>query len=127
VANPALFLARAQRPQWTVAQCQVASHIRGLVSARQGTAIEPGREISAGGNGPEQAAISREREEVVNRVLAELSDRDREVLIRFYLKDQSPSRICVEMELTETQFRLMKSRAKARCGELGKRKLGSCM
>jgi hypothetical protein len=31
--------------------------------------------------------------------------------------------ICVEMGLTETQFRLLKSRAKARFGELGKRRL----
>jgi hypothetical protein len=28
------------------------------------------------------------------------------------------------MSLTETQFRLLKSRAKARFGELGKRRLG---
>jgi hypothetical protein len=31
--------------------------------------------------------------------------------------------ICTEMTLTETQFRLLKSRAKSRFGELGKRRL----
>ena len=83
--------------------------------------MEPGADIIAAADGPEQAAIFREREELVNRIMAELSSRDREVLTRFYLSEQSPSRICVEMALTETQFRLMKSRAKVRFGNWGKR------
>jgi RNA polymerase sigma-70 factor (ECF subfamily) len=37
--------------------------------------------------------------------------------------EQSQDQICSEMALTETQFRLLKSRAKARFGELGKKKL----
>ena len=41
----------------------------------------------------------------------------------FYLREQSQEQICEEMKLTETQFRLLKSRAKARFGELGKKKL----
>ena len=109
----------------TVTQRQVAAHIRGLINARQGTEIEWGGEICAGGGGPEQAAIFQEREELAKRVLGELSDSDREVLIRFYLKEESPSQICMEMALTETQFRLLKSRAKARFGELGKKRVMS--
>ena len=35
---------------------------------------------------------------------------------------QTPEQICSEMDLTETQFRLIKSRAKARYGELGQRR-----
>ena len=38
-------------------------------------------------------------------------------------QEESQDQICREMELTETQFRLLKSRAKARFGELGKKKL----
>jgi DNA-directed RNA polymerase specialized sigma subunit len=56
-------------------------------------------------------------------VLAELSERDREILTRFYVDEQGQEQICSEMALTETQFRLLKSRAKARFGELGKKKL----
>jgi RNA polymerase sigma-70 factor, ECF subfamily len=56
------------------------------------------------------------------RILRSIGKRDREVLIRFYLEEQTPERICREMGLTETQFRLIKSRAKARFGELGKRR-----
>ena len=52
------------------------------------------------------------------RVLKGLHPREREILIRYYLREQSPQEICREMRLTETQFRLIKSRAKARFGEL---------
>jgi len=54
-------------------------------------------------------------------VLKEISDRDREVLMRFYVHEQSYETICQEMGLTYNQFRLLKSRAKARFGKLGRR------
>ena len=60
---------------------------------------------------------------LIRRVLAELSDRDQEILTRFYLQEQGQDQICDEMSLSETQFRLLKSRAKARFGELGRKKL----
>ena len=50
-----------------------------------------------------------------------VSRRDREILQRFYVLEQSQAQICAEMELSYNQFRLLKSRAKARFGELGKR------
>jgi hypothetical protein len=56
-------------------------------------------------------------------VLSSVSDRDREILTRFYLMEQSQERICRDMNLTDTQFRLLKSRAKARFGEMGRKKL----
>jgi RNA polymerase sigma-70 factor, ECF subfamily len=59
----------------------------------------------------------------MTRVLRNLSWRDREILTRFYLRGESQERVCSEMNLTGTQFRLLKSRAKARFGELGKRRL----
>jgi hypothetical protein len=49
--------------------------------------------------------------------------RDREVLTRFYLQEQTVSQIAEEMSITETQFRLIKSRAKARFSELGRKML----
>jgi RNA polymerase sigma-70 factor (ECF subfamily) len=108
----------------TVARRQVSAHIKGAVHAR---VIEIPVEFERGfvhaGDTPEQAAIFRERENLIKKVLSELSDRDREILTRFYIREQSESKICLEMVLTETQFRLLKSRAKARFGELGKKKL----
>ncbi len=52
-----------------------------------------------------------------------LSSRDREILVRYYLSEQSREQICREMSLTETQFRLAKSRAKAKLGNTGRKKL----
>jgi RNA polymerase sigma factor (sigma-70 family) len=75
--------------------------------------------------GPEEAAIQTEHQEVAMRILRSIPNRDREVLIRFYLDDQPAAQICREMDLTETQFRLIKSRAKARFGELGKARLAN--
>lgn len=63
------------------------------------------------------ASLSEERrrkEELVQRALAQLDERDLEILRRFYLHEQSPDQIGAEMSLTETQLRLLKSRAKAR-------------
>jgi RNA polymerase sigma-70 factor (ECF subfamily) len=55
--------------------------------------------------------------------LGELIARDNEILTRYYLHEETPAHICAEMNLTGIQFRLLKSRAKARFGELAKRKL----
>ena len=74
---------------------------------------------------PEQEAIARQRAMLMKSALEALSKRDRDILIRFYLKEQSQEQICHDMQLTETQFRLLKSRAKAKFGEVGKKKLAS--
>jgi RNA polymerase sigma-70 factor (ECF subfamily) len=72
---------------------------------------------------PEEDVIIAEKTELMREVLDGISDRDREILVRFYLQEQSQAQICSDMNLTETQFRLLKSRAKARFGELGRKKL----
>jgi hypothetical protein len=38
------------------------------------------------------------------------------------LNEQTQEEICSAMDLTDTQFRLLKSRAKARFGDLGKKR-----
>jgi len=108
----------------TVVRRQVAAHIDKVVQTRreQLDMDSSVRVVDPRGN-PEEAAIFRQREDLIRRVLAQLSDRDREILTRFYLREQSQDQICSEMALTETQFRLLKSRAKARFGELGKKKI----
>lgn len=55
------------------------------------------------------------------QILKELSPKDREILVRFHLQDQSAEQIMTEMGLTETQFRLTKSRAKQRFADLGRK------
>jgi len=110
----------------TVVRRQVAAHIDKVVHSRRDQLdMESTVRIPDPRGNPEDAAIFRQRNELIRRVLGELGDRDREILTRFYLREQSQQQICTEMCLTETQFRLLKSRAKARFGELGKKKLAS--
>ena len=72
---------------------------------------------------PEKQAMIREHAELMRKALEMLPRRQREVLERFYLREQAPEQICSEMHLTETQFRLLKSRAKAHFGDVGKEQL----
>jgi RNA polymerase sigma factor (sigma-70 family) len=108
----------------TVVRRQVAAHIDDLVhSRRQEVEIDVNTRLPDKTWNPEQSLAARENVNLMRRVLDSLSKRDREILVRFYLHEQSQEQICREMELTETQFRLLKSRAKARFGELGKKRL----
>ncbi len=108
----------------TVVRRQVAAHIDSLVhSRREEVEINVNTRLPDRTWNPEQSLASQENVTLMRRVLASLSLRDREILVRFYLREQTQEQICQEMELTETQFRLLKSRAKARFGELGKKKL----
>lgn len=108
----------------TIARRLVAAHIDQLVHRRRDSvAVESGVAISDKATTPEQSVIDREKVDLMLNVLREMSVRDRDVLTRFYLYEQSQELICREMKLTSTQFRLLKSRAKARFAELGRKKL----
>jgi RNA polymerase sigma-70 factor (ECF subfamily) len=72
---------------------------------------------------PEQRAIAGQKVALMKEELREMSDRDFEVLSRFYLREQPPEQICEEMGLTQVQFQLLKSRAKARLADRMHRKL----
>jgi RNA polymerase sigma-70 factor (ECF subfamily) len=69
---------------------------------------------------PEEAAAFRRKAELIDQVMAALSQRDREILTRLYLHEESQDQICKELSLTESQLRLVKSRAKAHFEELVK-------
>ena len=108
----------------TVVRRQVAAHIDHLVHRRRDHInLDVGARVADDRRNPEQTAAFREKASLMMEVLRELSERDRDILTRFYLHEQSQEQICDEMNLTETQFRLLKSRAKARFGELGQKKL----
>ncbi|MCE5311273.1 MAG: sigma-70 family RNA polymerase sigma factor [Acidobacteriales bacterium] len=108
----------------TVARRQVAAHIDRAVQRRKDQVdVESGVRLVDWRLNPEQDAIAKQREELMERILRSVSRRDREILTRFYLQEQPQEQICLEMHLTETQFRLLKSRAKSRFSELGRKKL----
>jgi RNA polymerase sigma-70 factor, ECF subfamily len=110
----------------TVVRRQVAAYIETAVhNRREQTDLECGISVADRKQNPEQEAMVREKAELMQSALRALSQRDRDILIRFYLKEQTQEQICREMSLTETQFRLLKSRAKAKFGEIGRKKLTS--
>jgi len=108
----------------TIVRRQVAGHINQVAQARRTqTDLDFGEALTEYRPNPERRVIEEENLKLAMRILASLHKREREVLIRFYLREQTAAEICRDMQLTETQFRLIKSRAKARFGELGKRRL----
>jgi RNA polymerase sigma-70 factor (ECF subfamily) len=110
----------------TVVRRQVAAYIEQAVQTRREQAeLESGTSVADRGQNPEQEAMVKQKAALMKSALDALSQRDRDILIRFYLKEQPQEQICREMSLTETQFRLLKSRAKAKFGEIGKKKLAT--
>jgi len=108
----------------TVVRRKVAAFIDTAVHTRRDFAdLEVGGVVPDGGANPEQQLLREERSNLMLKVLRGISRRDREILTRFYLYEQTQAQICTEMALTETQFRLLKSRAKTRFAELGRKRI----
>ena len=105
---------------------QIAGYIERTVSLRRNRVeLDFDEAVCDARPDPEIEAMERQNVDLALRVLKSLPKRDREVLKRFYMEDESPEQICRAMSLTDTQFRLIKSRAKQRFGELGRRCLKS--
>jgi len=101
----------------TVVQRQIAGYIEQVVRHRRTEGeLAPGLDIADPRHSPEQVAMISQRAEFMAFVLTQMPPKQREILQRFYLREQTPEQICQEMSLTETQFRLAKSRAKAAFG-----------
>jgi len=107
----------------TVVRRHIAASIEDAISRRRTTVEfeDSVFSVSDWKNNPEQNLLARQRAEIARRVFNGVSRRDREILRRFYLLEQPQELICQEMGLTYNQFRLLKSRAKARFGKLGQR------
>jgi RNA polymerase sigma-70 factor (ECF subfamily) len=107
----------------TVVKRQIAGSIDSAVQQRRNRVEFDDSlfSVSDWRDNPESSVIARQRADIARKVLNGVSRRDREILKRFYVMEQSQEQICAEMTLTYNQFRLLKSRAKARFGELGKR------
>ncbi len=68
---------------------------------------------------------SRTTRETLNKVLNQLSvARDREILRRFYLKDEDKAEICIDLQLSAVHFDRVLYRAKKRMRELIDRQKG---
>jgi RNA polymerase sigma factor (sigma-70 family) len=109
----------------TVLYRQLSLEFSRIAHMRQtSVGLESAGNLTSGEPTPEQQAAKQEKIELMQKVLKTMSEREFEVLTRFYLHDQPSEQICREMHLTQTQFDLLKSRAKARLTESARRRLG---
>jgi len=105
---------------YRIAHRRSVAHIRQAVFRRRRFVLASAQEPVAPRSDLPDALLDRDDRFIrARRILKRLSRRDREILERFYLLEQSRAQICFEMQLTETQFRLFKSRAIARCSTPG--------
>ena len=89
--------------------------VRNVASRKRMVDFEsPMAEKAKSGEDLEGDLLQQERAEMVRRGMRRLGSRDCELMTRFYLRGESFHEICRDMNLTETQFRLYKSRAKAK-------------
>jgi RNA polymerase sigma factor (sigma-70 family) len=107
----------------TVVRRKVAGCIDQAVKVRRSYVDVHADSISDRRPDPERDTSDRQRMALAMSVLKSLPKRERQVLTRFYLDEDKPEEICRDMDLSETQFRLIKSRAKDRFAELGKKGL----
>lgn len=119
VRDPERLVGYAQ----AIAQHALTARIDALSKERKHFTEEDGGIITDPAPDPESLALRREKEEIATRILLAMPERDREVLIRFYLDGHSAECIQEEMDINATQFRLIKSRAKARFASLVKSRL----
>lgn len=67
---------------------------------------------------PEATLEAGQRVTAMRRSLLALRPKEREILTRFYLQEESAEKIQQEMNLTATQFRLLKSRSKQKLEQI---------
>src|ERR1700690_3407518 len=78
----------------TVVRRQVAAYIENAVHRRREQAdLGGGVTVVDKNQNPEQEAIGRQRAKLMKSALEALSKRDRDILVRFYLKEQSQEQI----------------------------------
>jgi len=108
----------------TIARRKVSVYIDAAASDRRNQ-VEIGSlfGLVSPGATPEQEMVSREQRELVRITLSRLSERESEILSRFYLEEQSEMQIRTEMALTHTQYRLLKWRSKARFEQLSRKQI----
>jgi RNA polymerase sigma factor (sigma-70 family) len=100
-----------------IAQRQIAAQIRLRMRSRRAYSVDE-IALSDQAADAETSLARKELRTIAERVLKALPVQQRAMLIRFYLQEQRPEEIQEAFGITETQFRLVKSRAKARFAEL---------
>jgi len=74
---------------------------------------------------PYDKLLKKERAVIVRQVISEMrSDRDREILYRFFITEEDKEKICADLGLTSLHFNRVLSRALKRFKDLYEKKFG---
>jgi len=85
----------------------------------------PNEDIIDPAPNPEEELLRQERAKIVRQVISEMSsDRDRQILFRFYIAEEEKEKICADLGLTSLHFNRVLSRARQRFKELYKKEFG---
>jgi RNA polymerase sigma-70 factor, ECF subfamily len=102
----------------SLARNLVIDHFRRVAAHRFPGSVE-GTQAADPAPGPLESLLKVEKASIVRRVLAELpSERDREILFRFYIAEDEKDSICRDLGLTSLHFNRVLFRARERYREL---------
>ena len=96
---------------------RTAAQIRVRMRSRRACSVDD-VQLSDPAEDTETSVARKELQAIAWRVLKAMPLHQREMLVRFYLQEQRPEGIQEAFGITPTQFRLIKSRAKARFADL---------
>jgi RNA polymerase sigma-70 factor (ECF subfamily) len=100
-----------------IVQRRTAAQIRVRMRSRRACSVDD-VQLSDPAEDTETSLARKELRTIAHRVLQSMPVQQREVLIRFYIHEQRPEEIQEAVGITRTQFRVVKSRAKARFADL---------
>jgi RNA polymerase sigma-70 factor, ECF subfamily len=108
----------------TIARRQFANHLRRVSHQRRDCVdVSEAHHLPDPRASQERVAVARQQSELMREMLEQLDPTDRELLKRFYVEEETREAICQALGITPNQFRLSKSRAKARFAVLVGRSL----
>jgi RNA polymerase sigma-70 factor (ECF subfamily) len=100
-----------------IVQRRTAAQIRVRMRSRHACSVDDVPLTDSAPNA-ETSLASKELRAIAGRVLKAMPVEQQQVLIRFYVQEQCPAEIQEALGITQTQFRIVKSRAKARFADL---------
>lgn len=109
----------------SVARNAAVDHVRRTQRSARIEAVINVEHIPDPAPSPFDELLKRERAMAVHQVIAELKiDRDRQLLLRYFIAEHDKNKICQDLHITRLQFNYVIYRAVARFKELLKSKLG---
>ena len=109
----------------TIVRRHIAQKIAERISRRSEFDIESASPLIFRGPSPEARAITTEARTIARLAMDSLSNRDRDILCRFYLLDQTEGQIRQELNLSFHVFKNIKHRAKNKFAEQWHKHAGS--